>query len=213
MLGVQTVSSQSAATGSSTRTQSMGREEFLALLVAQLKNQDPLSPMDSMDFTTQLAQFSSLEQLYNVNASVQGLSAYQQGMYNAQAVSLIGKQVVAEGGNNFVLAGDSAEISYELLADAQNISVSIFDEAGQQVAVLSPGSQNQGVRTLVWDAGDAAFGVYSFRISALDVQDCPVDVQAMLTGPVTGIEFSDNAIWLTVNGRQISMESVHAIRQ
>ncbi len=213
MLGVQTVSSQSAATGSSTQTQSMGREEFLALLVAQLKNQDPLNPMDSMDFTTQLAQFSSLEQLYNVNAGVQGLSAYQQGMYNAQAVSLIGKQVVAEGGNNFVLAGDSAEISYELPADAQNISVSIFDEAGQQVAVLSPGSQNQGVQTLVWDAGDAASGVYSFRISALDAQACPVDVQAMLTGPVTGIEFSDDAIWLTVNGQQISMESVRAIRQ
>ncbi len=213
MLGIQTVSSQSTATNSSNQTKSMGRDEFLTLLVAQLKNQDPLNPMDSMEFTTQLAQFSSLEQLYNVNAGVEKLSAYQQGMYNAQAVGLIGKQVVAEGGNSFVLTGNSAEISYELLADAQDISVGIFDEAGQQVAELSPGPQNQGVQTLVWDAGDAVSGVYSFQVFAKDGEDCPVDVQGILTGPVTGIEFSGDTIWLTVNGEQISMESVHAIRQ
>jgi len=213
MLGVQTVSSQSTATGSATRTQSMGRDEFLTLLVAQLKNQDPLSPMDSMEFTTQLAQFSSLEQLYNVNASVRELSAYQQGMYNAQAVSLIGKQVVAAGGNRFVLAGDSAEISYELLADAQDVSVSIFDEAGRLMTVLSPGSQNQGVQTAAWNAGDAAFGVYSFRVSAMDAQGGIVAARNMMTGPVTGIDFSGDAIWLTVNGEQISMENVLAVRQ
>jgi flagellar basal-body rod modification protein FlgD len=213
MLGVQSVSSQSDTKSSSTQTQALGRDEFLTLLVAQLKNQDPLSPMESMEFTTQLAQFSSLEQLYNVNASVQCLNAYQQGMYNAQAVSLIGKQVVAEDGNNFVLAGDSAGISYELLGDAQDVSISIMDATGQQAAVLSPGAQNQGVQNAVWDAGDAAPGIYSYQVVAKDAQGDSVAVQNMLTGPVTGIEFSDDAIWLTVNEKRISMESVRSVKQ
>lgn len=213
MLGVQNVTDQSDATGFSTKTQSLGRDEFLTLLVAQLKNQDPLNPMDSMDFTTQLAQFSSLEQLYNINASMQGFSAYQQGMYNAQAVSLIGKQVVAEGGNHFALTGDSAEISYELPADAQDVSIQIYDEAGNQAAVLTPGPQTQGVQTAIWNAGEATPGIYSYQISATDALGENIAVQTMSSGPVTGIDFSGDAVWLTVNKEQISMESVRAVTQ
>jgi flagellar basal-body rod modification protein FlgD len=69
------------------------KDEFLKLFVTQLKNQDPMNPMDSAGFTAQLAQFSSLEQLTNNNSGITSLLAYQNSLQNASAANLIGKQV------------------------------------------------------------------------------------------------------------------------
>lgn len=69
------------------------KDEFLKLFVTQLKNQDPLNPMDSTGFTTQLAQFSSLEQLTNINGGITSLLAYQNSQQNASAANLIGRKV------------------------------------------------------------------------------------------------------------------------
>ena len=81
----------SAAQAASQKT--VGKDEFLKLFVTQLKNQDPLNPMDSTEFTSQLAQFSSLEQLTNINTGITSLLAYQDSLQNASAANLIGKQV------------------------------------------------------------------------------------------------------------------------
>jgi len=83
----------SAATG-----KSMGKEDFLRLFTTQLKNQDPLKPMESTEFTAQLAQFSSLEQLFNLNDGIQKMLTVQDSMSNGMTAGFIGKTVVAQDG-------------------------------------------------------------------------------------------------------------------
>ena len=78
-------------------TQELDRDAFLNLLITQLQNQDPLDPTDSVEFTAQLAQFSSLEQLGNVNDNLKLLQDFQASINNSQAVSLIGKEITASG--------------------------------------------------------------------------------------------------------------------
>ena len=94
-LNTPTVASSPAPRDASQKT--VGKDEFLRLFVTQLKFQDPLSPMDSTGFTTQLAQFSSLEQLTNINGGITSLLAYQNSQQNASAANLIGKQVGFRG--------------------------------------------------------------------------------------------------------------------
>jgi flagellar basal-body rod modification protein FlgD len=91
--GIDNIIKQYSSTNSTktSAAQSMGKEDFLKMLVAQLKNQDPLNPMSGTDFATQLAQFSSLEQLTNLNQGITNLGLYQTSQANLQAVNLIGK--------------------------------------------------------------------------------------------------------------------------
>lgn len=77
---------------------SLGKEDFLKLLTNQLRNQDPLKPMDSTAFTAQLAQFSSLEQLFNINNGIEQMLSFQGSMNNGMAVDFIGKTVAAQDG-------------------------------------------------------------------------------------------------------------------
>lgn len=106
-----------------TNTQTAGssaqdlQNQFLTLLVTQLQNQDPLDPMDSVNFTSQLAQFSSLEQLTQVSSGLQALIAAQNSMQNAYLSNLIGKEVIYESsspdGSNEKLQGTVTGISYD----------------------------------------------------------------------------------------------------
>ena len=75
----------------------LDKDAFLELLITQLQNQDPLNPTDSVEFTAQLAQFSSLEQLNNVNDNLEQLQNFQASINNSQAVALIGKDITANG--------------------------------------------------------------------------------------------------------------------
>ena len=84
------------ATTASTRNV-IGKDEFLKMLIAQLKHQDPMNPMDGTAFTAQLAQFSSLEQLQNINTQLTSFTRQQQSLGNTQAVNLIGREVLAKG--------------------------------------------------------------------------------------------------------------------
>src|SRR3989339_1106934 len=83
-----------SVTSQTTKTTALGKDDFMKLLLAQLKNQDPLKPMDGTDFAAQLAQFSSLEQLSNMNTELKNLSVNQMTMNYAQSVNMIGKDVV-----------------------------------------------------------------------------------------------------------------------
>ena len=96
----------------------LGKDDFLKLFVAQLQNQDPLSPMESTEFTSQLAQFSSLEQLTNMNQNLDYLLMYQASMNNAEAINFIGSTVKASGNSISVKDGESDQIQFDLAADA-----------------------------------------------------------------------------------------------
>ena len=114
----------------------MDKDAFLNLLVTQLQNQDPLNPTDSVEFTAQLAQFSSLEQLSNVNDNLEQLQNYQASINNSQAVSLIGKDITAKGNALQLKDGGPAGCNFSLDGSAAIVTISLYDSTGEFVMIL-----------------------------------------------------------------------------
>src|SRR5512145_3299493 len=109
---VQSATTAATTASSTTSTKNiLGKDEFLKMLIAQLKHQDPLNPMDGTAFTAQLAQFSSLEQLQNINTQLTSFTKQQQSLGNTQAVNLIGREVLAKG-NAIQAEGKPVDLSY-----------------------------------------------------------------------------------------------------
>ena len=99
-------SAVSTETQTSASAEILGKDDFLNLLVAQLQHQDPLNPAESTEFTAQLAQFSSLEQLSNINDNLKNMELFQTSVTNSQAVSYIGKEITAKGNASAEVQGD-----------------------------------------------------------------------------------------------------------
>jgi flagellar basal-body rod modification protein FlgD len=154
----------------------LGKDDFLTLLVAQLQHQDPLNPQDSTEFTAQLAQFSSLEQLGNVNDNLEYLKLATAAANNTEAVSLIGKQIIAAG--NAIQREDGAAVAcnFELAAEASAVAVNIYDPNGNFIRTFEGGALSAGAQALEWDGKDSQGhsvpdGVYSFEVLAVDYND------------------------------------------
>ncbi len=127
----------------------LGKEDFLNLLLKQLSYQDPLNPMDSAEFTVQLTQFSSLEELNNINDTLNEVLLFQQSMQNTTISNLIGKTVKVSGNTTYL--NDTADISYELLDEASSVKISIFNESGKLVRSEDIGPQTAGDNSYLWD--------------------------------------------------------------
>ena len=108
-----------AATDQNAKTKILGKDDFLKLLIAQLKNQDPTNPQQGTEFATQLAQFSSLEQLTNLNATLRSQTQDNLNLVNAQAINLIGKEITAQVGTEIggipgtVITGQVTAVNFE----------------------------------------------------------------------------------------------------
>jgi len=193
----------------------LGKEEFMNLLLKQLSYQDPLNPMDSVQFTSQLTQFSSLESLNNINTTLNDVLAFQHSMQNASVSNLIGRSVNVEGNSTYL--GDSANINYELAKDASSVKILIHDEAGKLVATKDAGPQSAGDNGIVWDGKDdfgnqMPQGTYTYEVEA---KDSAGDVAALTnsTGTVTGVVFKDDITYLVLNGgRTIHLSEIESIQ-
>lgn len=189
------------------KSSAVGKDDFLKMMIAQLKNQDPLNPLDGTDFTAQLAQFSSLEQLSNMNSQLEILGLYQSSLNNAQSVSLIGREVTARG-NAVTIEGTAARIPYCLSADADSVVVRIYDDEGRLVDTIDAGSQGEGDHRVTWDCGDIAADGYTFEVSATDAGGEAVAVDTLITGRVTGVTFMEGFPYLSVEGHDIPLGDV-----
>lgn len=204
---------QSATTATASASQkTLGKDDFLKMLVAQLKNQDPLNPMDGTDFAAQLAQFSSLEQLTNMNEGIKSLGIYQMSMNNAQAVNLLGKEVTIGQGNTVSAEAPSVDLGYELAKDAKQVTVVIYDDKGDVVKTIERTDQNAGVNSVTWNRGDEEDGIYTYAVMAQDADGNNVSVTTKMTGKVTGVHFKDQTIYLTVNGQDIAFDDVTDVK-
>ena len=130
-------------------------DRFLKLLVTQLRNQDPLNPMENAELTTQLAQMSTVEGINKMNASLQGLVADFRANQVMQGASLVGRQVLAQGDAlNLGLSGAAAAV--DLAGAADSVKIKIFDGKGLLVQTLDLGNQEKGLVRFAWDGVDAA---------------------------------------------------------
>ena len=194
------------------KTDIVGKDEFLKMLIAQLQNQDPLNPMDGKDFTAQLAQFSSLEQLTNMNDQLELLSLYQSSLNNAQSVNLLGKEVTARG-DIVRVDGSSVDLTYDLSEDARNVTIKIYDEDGDLVETLEFESQEEGKNSITWDCGGVADGNYTFDVSATDANGDEIPAYTIMTGQVTGVTFQDGSPYISVNGQDIAFGDVISVNE
>lgn len=152
----------------------LGQEDFLKLMTTQLSNQDPFKPMQSGEFMTQIAQFSSVQGIQDLQKSFDTFANSMVSNQSLQTASLVGHNVLAPS-NYGVLDANGMSGSVELPANASEVTVNIFDQAGQLVKQLSLGAKEAGLQNYRWD-GAAANG------AALQPGVYRVEAQAMMGG-------------------------------
>ena len=202
----------SAVTSTNTTNNVMGQDAFMKMLIAQLKNQDPLNPMDGTQFAVQLAQFTSLEKLTNLNETMKVLPEYLSSFANAQTVNMIGNEAIANG-NVIDVSSTSATITYNLPSAIADATIKIYNSNGLLVDSVKVGSQNEGRNSITWYCGDIEAGNYTYDISAVDKNGKSVDVSTLLQGTITGASFKNGSAYLTINGQDVAFSDVLAINK
>ena len=191
----------------------LGKDDFLHLLITQLQNQDPLNPADATEFTAQLAQFSSLEQLNNVNDNLEQLQNFQASSNNSQAVSLLGKEITAKGNFLQLTAGESIGCDYSLDRDAATVVATVYDSAGGFVTSFASQNIVAGQHVLSWDGMDkdgnpALDGSYTVEILAADADGQKIKSETFFTGLVDKVTFENNTPFLISGDQKIAVGDV-----
>lgn len=197
-------------TSSYTNSHELGQEDFLTLLIEQLKNQDPLNPIDSVEFSAQLAQFASLEQLFTMNDSLSSIeeTLYSQGQDDI--LQLIGKTVKAS--DNTILIKDNTVSSGSYILEAgADVTISIYDSNGSEIWSIYQGWQEAGEHDVEWDGRDSSGemleeGTYTFEVSAKDADGNSVTANTYITGEVTGVTYEYGDPYLMIGDRLVSTD-------
>ncbi len=191
-------------------------ETFLSLLTAQLKNQDPLSPMDSNAFTAQLTQMTGVEQQLLTNDLLTSLLKAQQGGGLGTAANYIGKDATASWAATKVADG-KATWSYELAGAADDVTVQVLNSAGQVVWTGPAADKSQGVHDFTWDGTTTAGGkaedggVYTMKMTAKSATGTAVDSQILTRGRISGVELYNGEPYLTIGNSIVPLSSVIAL--
>jgi flagellar basal-body rod modification protein FlgD len=187
-LSAFTNATQASSATSSTVSDIQNR--FLAMLVAQMKNQDPLNPLDNAEVTSQMAQLSTVQGITDLNTSMQALADSLGAGQMAQAANLIGHGVLVPGNNVAPSAGYNV-IGMNLPNSADQVKVTIQDATGQTVRTMNLGSQSYGDHLFTWDGltdngSQAADGSYQFSVSAVQGGNA-MDATTLSVGQVNGV--------------------------
>lgn len=201
----------SSSTKSNTST-ALGQDDFMTMLIAELKNQDPLNPMEGKDFAAQLAQFSSLQQLSNLNTTMGTLPTYLQAFSNAQMAGIIGDEAVASG-DTIMVNDSSTDISFSLSSDIAGGTLKIYNSSGSQVGTADLGSLPSGINTITWNTSSVGSGEYTYTISAMDKSGNAVAATTLISGTVTGVTYKNDKAYLTINGQEVAFSNVVAINK
>jgi len=200
-------------------SEDMGKEDFLKLLVAQMQYQDPLNPMEGVDFTAQLAQFSNLEQLVNLNSSFSTVSQAVEAQNQLQTINLVGKHVKAIGDTITVNDGSASAGLFYIDEAAVSTQVSIYNESGDLIRTINLGALEAGEHSIEWDGQDTlgktvADGLYTFEIEAIDADEQYLSITSEIKGQVTGVTFAqDGTPILIIDDLKISLPQVIEITE
>lgn len=221
-MDINSINNQTAAAFQQNRTSgngSLGKQEFLQLLVAQMKNQDPINPMDGTEFATQLAQFNSVEQLINVNSGLSALQSSQDlmstSLTNSLAASITGKQVRAISDQVNLTAGEETDINFKLNNSADKVEVIIRTESGAEVRRVELSGLPSGENSWSWDgrnnSGDR-MGDGNYRVEIVASSgDTPVDALTYVEGLASKVRYTANGVFLSVNNVDIPIGDVEEV--
>lgn len=210
MIGATAAATTASKTATAKNT--LDKDGFLKLLVAQLRNQDPTGAgQDPNQMVQQLTSFSSLEQAQQTNTLLTGLQTQTAGLFQAQSAGLVGKNVKVDG-SGFNLKSGQAAMNLEL-SSAANVTLTVRDASGNVVSILPQGRLNRGASPLVWDGRDASGtpmpdGAYKVEVTATGEDGKPVTFRTNLTLKVDAVTFRDGGIYLASGGNVFSLADV-----
>jgi flagellar basal-body rod modification protein FlgD len=192
----------------------LGKDEFLKMLVAQLRNQDPLNPMKGDDMAAQLAQFSSLEQLSNIGSLIEQQLAFQEGVIasvnDSTAMNLLGRTVVAAGDQVQVHEEGGASVRFEVGGQGGLATLKILDLSGREVGSRPLGFVTAGRHEFELDsaADGLAAGAYRFAIQVLDSAGASVETHPLITAKVDGVRYGPGGPVLTAGPLRIPFNTI-----
>ena len=212
---VSSSTTSDALSGALGKKSALGKDDFLKLLVAQLKNQDPLKPQDNGQFVAQLAQFSSLEAAMGTNSRLDAITSQNQGLANTQVVSLVGKTATVKG-SLITASGSGAPVpvGFTLSAAAASTNVAIQDGAGKVVRTIALGARDPGLVKISWDGKDdhgniMPAGTYAVSVQAKTDAGSAISVAQETTGLVKSVAFDKGYPVLTLaNGMQVPVSDL-----
>ncbi|MCX6835566.1 MAG: flagellar hook assembly protein FlgD [candidate division Zixibacteria bacterium] len=200
--------------------QTLGKDDFLQLLVTKLQYQDPLKPMEDENFIAQLAQFSTLEQMNNISEGIKTSNQWDflqmQSLNNVMASGLIGREVTADFSGVYLDATSQPRISYTLDRDAAEIKYEIRDEQGNLVATLDEENVGVGVGSITWDGKDnqgnrVAEGYYTVKATATAADGSTFTPTLEITGVVSTIKYRDGAAYVVINGMEVALGDIRSV--
>ena len=195
----------------------LGRDDFLNLLITQLKHQNPLNPVESTEFAAQLAQFSSLEQLFGVNEALTDIQETLSVQENGNVLDYIGK--VVKTSNNMMFIKDSQmDSSAYTLKGRANVTISIYNYEGVEVRRIYAGWKDAGEHDLVWDGRDnngdmVGDGIYIFELDAMDEDGLVVPYNTYHSGEVTGVTYQGSIPYLMIGNKLVAPENIIEVRK
>jgi flagellar basal-body rod modification protein FlgD len=204
-----------SSTNSAMQQLSGNMNTFLTLLTTQLQNQDPLSPMDSTQFTQQLVEYSQVEQQINTNTNLQSLISVQQAGAGAATVGYLGKEVTVTNGNG-ALTNGSVTWNYSIPSSASAVTLTVTNSSGQAVYSTS-GSTSAGTTPFTWNGQDSngnqlADGTYTLTATATDANGNPLTTSVTSTGTVSEINLSGSTPQLMIGSMEVPLTAVSVVQ-
>ncbi len=187
-------------------------DDFLVLLTTQLQNQDPLSPMDSTEFTNQLVQFAGVEQQINANQKLDSLVSLGLGTSFASSLNYVGKDVSYLSSEMYFDGETPIDISYAISGTSVDTKIQVFDSEGELVFTQQV-SDDETVEQFQWDGKDEngvvqPVGTYEVRVDALDSENQALNTSTVVSGHVKGVETQNGTTFLLVGERAVSIANV-----
>lgn len=191
------------------------QEDFINILITQMKYQNPLEPLNNEQMAMQIAQISSVDALQQMEQAMKNMNTKFDLLTNLQATSLAGKKVEVAGNQFYLLPHQIAEGFYQLPQAAQ-VTIQIYDSFGNLVKVIDEGRKEVGKQKFSWDGHNnkgekVTEGLYTFVITAVDEKGNKVPVSTSQIGEIKEISYENGTFYFLIGGQKYNLDSILAI--